>query len=89
MELVEIEIEMTNELLAKVRDLALRFFGDDSPTSLSRVVEVALIMRYFWARSIEKGQDETGEPVSRWEFSGTSGTIINSDSIRDWLFRRQ
>ncbi len=45
MEIVELEIEMDNGLIAKARDLALRYFGDDSDESMARVLEVAFRMR--------------------------------------------
>ena len=68
METVELEIEMDNELITKTRNLALRYFGDDTDASLAQVLEAAFRMRCLWARSIRHCQAETEEAVSKWEF---------------------
>ena len=88
METVELEVEMDNELITKTHNLALRYLGDDTDASLARVIEVAFRMRCLWSRSIEKGQDETEEAISKWEFPKSSVTGRNDDNISDWLFRR-
>ena len=88
METVEIEIELDNELMTKTRNLALRYFSDDTDASLAQVLEVAFRMRCLWSRSIGKGQAETEEAVSKWEFPKSPVTGGNGDNISDWLFRR-
>lgn len=88
MEMVELDIEMDNDLIAKTRDLALQYFGDDSDVSLAQVLEVAFMMRCLWSRSVRRGQQETGEAVSRWEFSELPVTEENTGTINNWLFRR-
>jgi len=88
MEMVELEIEMDDELIHKAHNLALRYFGDDTDTSLARVVEVAFRMRCLWSDSIEKRQDETEEAISQWQFPESPVTGEDSDNIRRWLFRR-
>ena len=88
METEELEIEVDNALITKIRNLALRYFGDDSNASLGRVLEVAFRMRCLWSGSIEKGQEETDEAVSKWEFPKSPVTGENDDNINSWLFRR-
>ena len=88
METVELEIEMDNELITKTRNLALRYFGDDTDACLAQVLEVAFRMRCLWSRSIRKGQAETEEAVSKWEFPESPVTGENGDNISGWLFRR-
>ena len=88
METVELEIEMDNELITKTHDLALRYYGDDTDESLGRVLEVAFRMRCMWSGSIKKGQEETDEAVSKWEFPKSPVTGKNDDNINSWLFRR-
>ena len=88
MDMVELDIEMDNDLIAKAHDLALQCFGDDSDASLSQVLEVAFRMRCLWSRSVRRGQQETGEAVSNWEFPKRSVTEENTDTIYNWLFRR-
>ena len=87
METVELEIEMDNELITKMRNLALQYFGDDTDASLGRVLEVAFRMRVLWSGSIIKGQEETDETISQWQFPESAVTGEDSDKIRIWLFR--
>lgn len=88
MEMVDLDIEMDNDLIAKTRDLALRYFGDNSDVSLAQVLEVAFRMRCLWSHSVKEGQLETDEAVSKWEFAESPVTQENSGAIRRWLFRR-
>jgi len=88
METVDLEVEMDNELITKIRSLALRYFGDTTDVSLARVLEVAFRMRCMWSGSIQKGQEETDEAVSKWEFPESPVTGENDDKINSWLFRR-
>ncbi len=88
METVELEIEADKDLITQARDLALRYFGDDTDASLGQVLEVAFRMRCMWAVSILKGQEETDEAISQWQFPESPVTSEDSDKIRRWLFRR-
>ena len=69
MEMIELDMVMEEDLIAKTRDLATKYFGDDSDTSLAQVLEIAFMMRCLWSRSVKQGQQEIGEAVSSWEFS--------------------
>ena len=88
METVELDIEMDNDLIAKTRDLAVRFFGDDGYASLAQVLETAFTMRCLWSHSVRMGQQETGEAISTWEFPESTIEQDKRDSIHNWLFRR-
>ncbi|NWF78121.1 MAG: hypothetical protein HXY36_05980 [Chloroflexi bacterium] len=88
MEMVDLDIEMDNDLIAKTHDLALKYFGDDSDASLTQVLEMAFTMRCLWSRFVRIGQQETGEAISTWEFPESTIKRENSGSIQDWLFRR-
>ena len=88
METVELDIEMDNDLIAKTRDLAVRYFGDASDASLAQVLETAFTMRCLWSRSVRIGQQDSSEAVSKWEFSESPATEENIDTIGHWLFRR-
>jgi len=87
-EMIELEIAMDNDLIAKTRDLAVRYFDDDSDACLAQVVEVAFKLRSLWSRSIKQGQQETSEAVSTWESLKSTLGRENSNSIQNWLFRR-
>jgi len=86
--MVDLDIEMDNDLISKTRDLAVRYFGDNSDVSLAQVLEVAFRMRCLWSHSVKEGQLETDEAVSKWEFAESPVTRENSGAIRRWLFRR-
>ncbi len=88
MELVELEIEIDDELITKTHNFALRYFGDDTDASLAQVLEVAFRMRCLWSGSIIKGQGETDEAVSKWEFPESPITGENDGKIAGWIFRR-
>jgi len=87
-EMTELDIGMDNNLTAKTRELAVRYFGDASDASLAQVLEMAFTMRCLWSRSVTRGQQETSEAVSTWEFPESTVKQENSDSIQNWLFRR-
>ena len=88
MEMIELDIVMENDLITKTRDLAVRYFGDDSEASLTQVLEMAFTMRCLWSRSVRMGQQETGEAVSTWELPESTTSRENNVSIQNWLFRR-
>jgi len=87
-EIIELDIAMEKDLIAKTRDLALRYFGDDSDASLAQVLEVAFTMRCLWSRSVRMGQQDTDEAVSAWESTESTLSQENNSSIQKWLFRR-
>ena len=88
MEMVDLDIEMGNDLIAKTRSLAVRYFGTDSEASLAQVLEVAFNMHSLWSHSVKQGQSETDEVVSKWEFPESTTNRENNVSIQNWLFRR-
>ena len=88
MEMVDLDIEMDNDLIAKTRDLAHQYFGNDGDASLAQVLEVAFTMRCLWSRSVKEGRLQTDEAISQWEFPESPVARENSGAIRRWLFGR-
>jgi len=86
--MAELDILANDRLLGVIKSLAIKLYGDDSETSRKRVVETALEIRIIWSHLVEKGQQETDEAVSRWEFSESPVTEENTGTISNWLFRR-
>lgn len=86
--MADLDIYVDDKLLEGISKLAIEHYGDDSEASQGRVVETALQMRILWSRSVEKGQQETNEAVTEWEFQQPLGTKDNDGTIREWLFRR-
>lgn len=87
MEIIELDIEMDNNLVAKTHDLAQRYFGNDSEASLAQVLELAFRMRNLWGHSTMSGQQDTDEALSSWKFPESSEKRDNN-GIQNWLFRR-
>jgi len=86
--MADLDIPANDRLLGVIKRLAIELYGDDSEASRKRVVETALEMRIVWSHLVERGQQETNEAVSRWEFSESPVTEENTGTISDWLFRR-
>jgi len=86
--MIEFDIGIDNNLTVKTRELAVRYFGDDSEAALAQVLEVAFKMRSLWSHSVKQGQLETDEVVSKWEFPESTTNRENNVGIQNWLFRR-
>ena len=86
--MADLDIPANDRLLGVIKRLAIKLYGDDSEASRKRVVKTALEMRIVWSHLVQKGQQETNEAVSRWEFSESPVTEENTSTISDWLFRR-
>jgi hypothetical protein len=88
LETVELDIVMDEDLVGKTRDLAARYFGDDSDESLARVLQLAFAMRCLWSQSVQEGRREVDEVVSNWEFSQSLVSEEDTGTVSTWLFRR-
>ncbi len=86
--MADLDIPANDRLLGIIKRLAIELYGDDSEASRKRVVETALEMRIVWPNLVERVQQETDEPVSRWEFSESPVTKENTGTVSNWLFRR-
>ncbi len=86
--MTNLELCLEDKLLRGISELAVRHYGEDSESSRERVVEAALKMRLVWSKSVEKGQQETDERVSSWEFSQPPTIKEDTATVSDWLFRR-
>lgn len=86
--MTNLELCLEDKLLKGLSELAIKHYGEDSESSRRHVIETALEMRIIWSHSIERGQQETDEAVSKWEFPESTVKREDSDSIQNWLFRR-
>jgi len=86
--MANLDILANDRLLGVIKKLAIKLYGDDSEASQKRVIETALEMRIVWSHLVEKGQQETDEAVSNWEFAESLVTEENTGTISNWLFRR-
>jgi hypothetical protein len=86
--MAEVEINIRDEMRKQIDRLTVKQYEDDSEASRKRVIQTALKMRTLWSYSIIKGQDETEEAISYWEFPQSAITSENGHNINEWLFRR-
>ncbi len=84
-----LDIEIDSDAMRGIKDLAILHYGDDSDSSICRVVEVALEMRLGWRERVGSPGDEINEPVARWEFSEVRPEQERQTDIQTWLFRRR
>ena len=83
-----LEIELGNELIEGVKDLAMRHYGDSSDASFSRIVENALDMRLTLLERLGDPGQEVDEPIINLEPKEPEGEKAKTE-IQDWLFRRR
>lgn len=83
-----LDIEIGNELLLGIQELAERHYGDREAASLSRVVEDALHIRLILLERLGNPGQEVEEPIINWEPQEPEGEKKEAD-IQGWLFRRR
>ena len=82
-----LEIEIGNELIDGIKDLAIRHYGDNGDNSVLRVVENALLVRLTLLEELGSAGQEVDEPIINWEPQEPEGERAKAE-IQDWLFRR-
>jgi hypothetical protein len=66
--MMDLDIELGEEAIQRIRAIAVSHYGDNGDTSVSRVVESALEMRLLSVKLIDRGRDEIEEPITHWQF---------------------
>lgn len=84
-----LDVEIDSDIIKGIKELATRHYGDDSDSSISRVVEVALEMRLAWRERAGRAGDEIDEPLTRWEFPEVKPEEQCQSIIQSWLFRKK
>jgi len=88
--MAEIGIDLDNDLIERIKHLAVRYYGDSGDPFIGRVAEVALEMRLFWEEQVKGGADEIEEPLAHWEFANAQPSEGKKpNGVRHWLFRRR
>ena len=82
-----LEIEIGNELIDGIKDLAKRHYGDNGDDSVSRVVEDALLVRLVLLEGLGSAGQEIDGPIIKWEPQEPDGETPKIE-IQAWLFRR-
>ena len=63
MAMVNLQVEADTDLISKVDDLALEYFGDTSDVSRGRVLEVGFMIRCLWSQLVDRCGKEVDEPM--------------------------
>jgi hypothetical protein len=87
-----LDVEIPDELLSEIKELASRLYGDCEERSQAKVVESALSMRLLWFRLLNSShgttENEIEEPLVNWEFAQSPEFEDRISDITQWLFRR-
>jgi hypothetical protein len=86
--MMDLNVELGDEVIERVRAIAMRHYGDSGDASLSHVVESALEMRLLSIRLIDRGRDEIEEPIAHWQFVNNKPTEKLPEEILSQLFRK-
>lgn len=65
--MMNIDVELDNDLIEGVKQLAARHYGDSSDTSMAHVAESALEMRLLWLDLVKGEGNEIEEPIYRFK----------------------
>jgi hypothetical protein len=87
--MMDLDIELGDEAVRRIRAIAVSHYGDNGDTSVGRVVESALEMRLLSAKLIDRGQDEIEEPITHWQFLDKQPAEQLPAEIRSRLFRKE
>jgi hypothetical protein len=85
---VNLPIELNNELIEAVKDLAQRHYGDTTDASIGHVVEASLKIRLLCLELAEGSGSEIEEPMVNWEFADKQPSQQLPSGIREFLFKK-
>jgi len=87
--MARIGVQLRAEEMQQLAKLANELFGYDGPESMGRVVEVALMMRLFWAQLVGERGIEVEEPVIEWDNARENGVSGDTTELQRWLFGKE
>ena len=87
--MAEIDTSLGSDLIEGIRNLAVRYHGDESEASQQRVINAAVCMRILWVALVEGHGDDVEEPEIHWEFGEKQPTDESVPEICKWLFGRR
>jgi len=86
--MVNLNIELSDEMIRGIRLIAVRHYGDSGDASVGRVVESALEMRLLSMRLAGGGGHDIEEPMASWEFVSKQPAKQLPAEIQSLLFRK-
>jgi hypothetical protein len=86
--MMDIDIELGDEVMERIRAVAVSHYGNNEDASVNRVIESALEMRLLSIRLIDRGRDEIEEPIAHWQFVNNQPTGELPGEILSQLFRK-
>lgn len=86
--MMDLNIELGDEVIERIKAITMRHYGNNGDASVSRVVESAPEMRLLSIKLIDRSGDETEEPMASWEFVSMQPAKQLPAEIQSWLFRK-
>ena len=86
--MMDLSVELDDEVVTKIREIAERHYGDSGDVSVCRVVESALKMRLLSVQLAQEGAADIEEPVVDWGFGDKQPAAQLPGVIQSWLFRK-
>ena len=84
---MELEINLSKELMEKVETLAHHLYGHSGPEAINQTICEALSMRMHWIAISSDVATEADEPVAHFVVTGSDGPV--RDDLLDMLFREE
>jgi hypothetical protein len=85
---MDIDIELGDEVMERIRAIAVNHYDSNEDASVNRVIESALEMRLLSIGLIDRGRDEIEEPIAHWQFVNNQPTQKLPEEILSQLFRK-
>lgn len=89
MVMAEIDLDLNEKLIEKIRRTAERDYGDSGEASVRRVIEASLEMRILFHSLAGFCGSEVEEPTTNWEFMDQTPGGHGSPTVQDWLFKER
>ena len=84
--MTRLDLELSSRDVAALNRLALAQFGDESESSVNRVMESALALRLVWLKTAGTPAETTHDPVLDWT-AGSDPNEVTTGTVPEWLFR--
>jgi hypothetical protein len=84
---MELNIDLSADLLKKLKAHCDSQYGVSNEAALSRVMEEALAMRLYWLELTRGDAQAVEEPVGHWDSEGGSDDV--AADVSRWLFKEE
>ena len=86
--MTQLDLELSAELIAAVRKLAERHYGDTGDAAVAKVIDAAVQLRVLWLDVGGAAAREVDEPVTHWTAESRAGEG-SPPNVKAWLFHKE